>query len=500
MIEHYSTQDRGSPHARGLRSGWASQSGAMAIFLVVFALPVLFFLYSISVDVSVYFHQLQKIQKIVDDAALYSYRFLPYKEAANSAACAFVGQYDLGDGALACGEQIEVSIPSDASSISVTARTTSQLTFASYFGVEAALPLEAFAVARGTPYDVFIAMDTSSYLAPPVLTGPAWNMAGGASSPWPAATFFNTYPLQNNGVQVDPVLLTQQCTNPAFNVIKAGAIQSYEYLASNGINAVGLAVYPGSFNDVEVLRPVLPRQGSSDQITYTPYERIFNSNTFCMAAAENDSAGSPNAFPVANAKFGWSGEDDPLRPSPIVLPGSWQLNPEYPPYFRAREVLWGQAAREDAYGDIGALLSSVRANLVGSVYVGARGGMANNAIKSAIIFAGDLPRSAGNSFAQNDYVKSLIKNHLAALRADLAANHFKMVLYYVLLEHGSVSGGSFDEGKLALEELFAQESVLDGENGSSLELRLLSGNDGQALVDEVVGSLLLDKRRVVLGK
>ena len=222
-------------------------AGSISFFVAAFVIPFLFFLFSLSLDLSKYYTETQKAQKAADDAALFAYRFLPFGDQAVIAARNFLNDYgNLAEGA---------EITADGHSVSIALNATSALSFARLFGLQAGVPMAAYARAWGTPLDAFIALDSSAQLGPAVPTGTPW----GESDQWPAAYFFDAlHPLYNQGVQIDPRLLTQRCFNPAFSALKKAAIAAYDYLSISPQNAVGVGFYPGAVSPLDLARDTLP--------------------------------------------------------------------------------------------------------------------------------------------------------------------------------------------------------------------------------------------------
>jgi|GEM_PF-3262424 len=478
---------------------WHQQRGSMTLMLAVFILPLIFFAFSISMDLSVYFTEAQRAQKIVDDAALHSFRFLPYREATKTAACSQVSQFLVGHKPVSCGDTAEVTVAADGSLVTVAIRTKTTISLATYFGIDAGFPIEVFASGRGTPFDTLIALDTSAYLAPDVISGPAW----GSPSEWPAATFFQLNPLYQNGQALDARLLTQQCINPIYASLKRAAITTYEYVIANGLNAAGMAYYPGSSSFVETARDVLPYTSGQGQISYTPYERPFSSTAFCLAVAETEVGGGPLSTPSPSLQLLQIEDQDSTRPSPIVMPGSWLVNPDYNSYFRVRELTWAQPAR-DTIGDFVALLNETRSRLVGSSFAGSRGGMASHQSRNAVIFAGDLPWSAASGVLQrysaDNSIGSMIVSEFNTIAQDLENYDMQMTLHYVLLEHSNVTSGSFYTDREALRELLENWNLGSSPQQSRLNVRFIYGSDSAQLADQVVGALVLERRQAVLAQ
>ncbi|MCB0333144.1 MAG: hypothetical protein KDD55_06565, partial [Bdellovibrionales bacterium] len=130
--------------------------GATIIFVAAVILPVLFFLFSLTFDIAHYFTQRRNAQMVIDEAALYAHRYLPYTTAAASAAEGYLSRYGF------LVDKVAMNITPDTVALQYSDEVS--LTFASYFGAGIDVPINAYTRTQGTPYDVFLLMDTASYL------------------------------------------------------------------------------------------------------------------------------------------------------------------------------------------------------------------------------------------------------------------------------------------------------------------------------------------------
>jgi len=156
--------DRSITTAKG-----SGQSGSAMFFVAAFVLPLLAFLISLALDITVYFTDQSKTQIVLDEAALYSYHFLPYQQEARSAAESYLHRFG------GISEGLVVDVGRDA--IALTVRRNNSFSFAQLLSgllghdIDLALPLSVQSVVRGRPVDAFIAVDTSRYLSPDVYLG-----------------------------------------------------------------------------------------------------------------------------------------------------------------------------------------------------------------------------------------------------------------------------------------------------------------------------------------
>lgn len=480
--------------------------GSVAFFVAAILLPMIFFLFSISMDVSAYFTESEDAQKIVDDAALYSYRFLPSREDASRAARMFLEQRAAESGIDPAGAVVNAS----SDKISVLLNSASRITFARWFGIEAGIPYSVYAESRSTPLDIFIAMDTSAYLAPPAPDGTAW----GKDTEWPAADFFRnvntrrTYSESAGSVEVDPRLITQQCFNPAFSALKQSVIGLYDYLASFSLNAVGVGFFPGYWDDLILAREVGPgglRAGGAgnpgEADLETAHGSAFASNVWCAAAAEREINFPGYTFPGRNAKISYKDFDRSLKPVDMVIPSgpeNYIFNADYRPYLQTREVVWAQAINSMREPDTAKVLARAGGELLASGSIGERGGLVDRPARALIMLAGDLPRAGASRFPDAPVVSAL-QETLNSLKEGSETEGVNLKIYYVVFEHQGVSGGSWNAGLYQLKEMFKDISASGPEN-SGFAVQLFAGSDAASLTDKISASLLLDKRTVMLAR
>ncbi len=479
-----------------LRARLTRCHGATVLFVAGIILPLFFLLFSVSLDASRYMTETQKVQKLLDDAASASYRYLPFQADAQRAARDYLSRY--------AGLMTATTISTDGDSIALLYSAPSLLTFPRFFGIEASIPVTAYAKVRGAPFDTLILLDTSSYLGPDLLNGTAWGDPGA----WPAASFFSSdYVVVQEGAPLDSRLVTQQCFNPAFSSLKRAAITASEYLSRLSQNSLGIGVFPGAGVSVSSLRQVIPastRPIGPGEVDFEYYLGTVNRNELCAAAAEHELSSSEYQFPAVNPKLPsiHAGGTPPVN---ITLPdaaqGTWILNPEYVPFIEARQSLWSEARRENSIADTAAVLREVRSQLLGAPYREERGGLALRPIRTAFVFAGDVPHANAARFPEPAAI-SAISAQLSALRDEVisAGQNTTFKLVYIVFRHPGNDGPDFDLRVSALADLFARERQIDGQDDPRLEYQLVFASSGETLLSTVLGPVLYTKRTAILSR
>jgi len=467
------------------------EKGSVAFFVAAIVLPFLFFLFSLSLDLSTYYTENQKLQKVLDNAALHAYRFLPYQEDAQVAAYSYLSQY----GSLA--DETEIVVTED--SVSLLTQKLSHLTFAKLLGVDVGIPMTAYARSRSTPFDALLLIDRASYLSPDPVNGTAW----GDITAWPAASFFQqANPISHEDSSLNPVLLSQQCFNPAFSAIKYSAMQLYEYLIAFQLNSVGVGVYPGNGTYVSTARQVLPGRDveGGGEAAFISYFANYSGNEFCAAAAEMENLHIQYQFPDPNTKIEEEGAFFPPAPVNMITPGSWQFNQAYQHYLRAREVIWSQSTHESSQGiNTAMVFQEVHAKLAGSVSVVERGGLVNKAVKSAILFAGDVPRIGGERYP-DPVVQQALAAEIESLKDTVMNYGLNLQVYYLLFEHEGNNTADFAARVSSLQNFFANAELVDGEQNSAFRIKLFSGSSPESVTADAISSLVLEKETTVIAR
>lgn len=411
---------------------------------------------------------------MLDDAAIYAYRFLPDQNAAVERAEDYVASNSR--------YASSVEVLSDSRSITLQLNTRTRIFFAELFNIDAGIPLRIFSSAAGTPFDVFIAIDSGNYLAPDIRNGSAWGDQG-----WQAAYFFSTInpPFDQTG-PLDARLATQQCFNPAFSALKSLALLTYNHICSFSSNSVGVGIYPG-LGAMDIIREVQPAGYVLENGAEARFVAFSGNSVLCAAAAENEPNFRQYNFPVLNAPAA-----APLR---RVIPGEWRINPAYQPFFTVADVVWSRAVSRNQPGDIIQVFEALRANLIGAAGIRQRQGLTGPARKMAIIFAGDLPWTAFQLRFPHQQVKAAIASQLSKLKRDLEAYRFNLKIYYVFFRHYGNRGVSLNDAQ-QLNDFFNSDRRL----GENLEFQVLYAENAAAVSKELLGAVLLDKKTAVLSQ
>ena len=474
------------------RSG--SGSGFMSLFIAAFVIPFLFFLFSFSLDLSKYYAESQQVQKIADDAALYAYRFLPYSEKAAAAARNFLGAHGI--------LSENAAITADGYSVSIALNAFSRLNFARFFGMEAQIPMTAYARAWGSPLDVFIAIDRSTLLAPDIPQGIPW----GDSAEWPAAEFFEQEGAPLYGL-LDPRILTQRCFNPAFSAVKGSAIRVYDYFSVFPHNAIGVGFYPGTLSAMDLARPVLPGgvvadgMGEADFGVYqsTAYSR----HEWCAAVAQNEIGHLDYRLPEYSPLLQRQWDPENGRPGSMINPVDWSFNIEYQPYLQAREVIWSRTAEEGsarAGPSISGVLREALGQLFGAALVPARRALAGRSRKTAIILAADVPWQNLRRYPHEE-VKAALREELGRAREQIGQWETNIRILYVLFRHPGNGSPDLDSRVEDLQNFLHSQSYDDeGNNPSRMEIELVFAPGPRDLEQQIPALILLERKSAMLAR
>ena len=443
------------------------QEGSVAFFVTACVLPLLVLILSISLDVSSYLRTLQAVTEAMDDAALQAYRYLPDVDAASGAARSHLRAHS------AYSEQIRISIEKDAIILQLDAQM--RLFLAELLGIPGGIRLTAASRTRGTPFDVMLAVDSSSYLAPDQNAGTPWGGPG-----WGAADFFNLYPIYGDKGAIAPELLTQRCFNPAFSTLKKAALTSYQYLSGFDLNNIGLAFYPGR-EPVEISRTTA-RLESGDYAPASSYDAF---SPLCAAAAEREINHVDYRFPRDRETGGIQQR---------ILDMSWVWNPDY--NTTVEDVIWSRSAQERC-GDLPRLVEQLGNHLLASKIVTERGNLRFLSQKAGVIFAGDLPRIGCDARFPSTAVQRALEMSLVKLGSEVIENKADLRIYYVLFAHEGNSGISPGDVR-ELRDFFRQQRR--DEDRSRFAVELIYSDDPREAVGTLLQAVLLDKKSVMISR
>ena len=433
---------------------FASQRGSTAFFVSAVVLPLVFFVFTLGLDLNKYFFERDRLQKAIDQAAFYSYRFLPFQKAAATAARSQLASAGL-----------EAKISTSRDGIRIELNTLSQLVFAKYFAIDAGIPIFVSASARGPVLDVFLALDVSSYMAPDPLGDTAW----GYPEDWPAAQYFMFDRLfYRDGKMISPQLISEQCFNPSFSELKKTAIELFEYFSSFSTSAIGLGFYPGAAGAIDIARPLGNPGRVAEEVgeaVFLDYQGRYQADLFCIAAAENEQTHSEYNFHNAYA------------------PGSG-YQPTAATDLTAREIIWGKSVMNLRYADTVSALREISNSLISGGDSKTRGSLVNSPQKLGILLSGDLPRVGGSRFPDAS-VKIALAEEFQKLRLVAQKLKSQISIYFVVIPTPEIEA-YFTE----IIEFFKAESTDD-----ILKIKLLSGDSAS-----ITGAIMLDKQTVVISE
>ena len=468
------------------------ESGSITFFVAALMLPALFLLFSLSLDVGKFYAEMDMAQKTIDDAVLFSYRYLPYAAEAKRAAEDYLAKAGYPTAVVQTSNEM----------ISIRYDTLCQLSFTKLLGVAVEIPLPVFSEAVGTPFDISLLVDSSGYMAPDVFQTTHWGTE--------SSHFYGTlYPRVHNNQLLDPQVLTEQCFNPLLSAVKRTAIGIYDYLSGSRLNAVGLSFAPGRPLLVDTARAVMPAGPRPDGTGEADLSDLNNTglagDELCAAIVQEEPYRDPQPFAIPgytnSIARGWNPADG--RDMPMILDDGWKLNPNYQPYMQAREVIWSRAAHSGIAASIDAIISKMDSDLVGAAILQSRGGLAYKARKSGIILTADVPRLGTERFAHGgDSVAQSMRESLTALRERLVTYKQDLRLYYLVFHNGLAFEEPDMQARIAnLRSFFAElEAELVVDDKRRLELRVLDADDPDELARGVMTNLVLDNRNAMISR
>jgi hypothetical protein len=480
-----------------------SENGSLTIFIAFIILPIIFFLLTLSMDLSVYYTRSERAQKIVDEAVLYAHRFLPEQEQARNVANLYLQQNLESLGPMAADPVIDLT----SDSVSILYHGSSGLTFAGLFSKDSplSLPYNVFSSSRSTPLDIYLAVDTSSYLAPDLFNGSPW----GALNEWPAANFFEhdyplsvTNPKDGSEKKIDTRLATQQCFNEVLSAQKTAAIEVYDYLASFSLNSLGLGFYPTNAFTFDEAREIekagkrSDKEGEADINPYfgTPYQR----NSFCAAAAERESQNIAYNFPKISSQLMANPLCPPGTASSITDATGKNINGDYQPCIQAKEAIWSRSVYDAAAQDFPSVFEFISLSLIAPKSRGTeRGGLISSVPKIGIILSGDLPRLGAERFPKDTVYKAL-EQKFDKVAEEIELNKTNYTLYQVLFSHRGITDNAWDQNVAKYKEFLSKYNSKQFSNGS-FKIKLFVADNPETVVSDIVSLILLEKRRVMIS-
>lgn len=471
------------------------QGGSLTLFTALIVLPTLFFILSLTFDLSLYYTATRRAQRMADEAVMYAYRFLPAQEESRKALELYLAQH----APKAASARSEISISSDF--ITLVYKGLWPLTFARLAGADLSLPFNVTSSARATPLDIYLALDTSSYLAPEVLGNEAWGEPG----VWPAADYFNHerffYKLDPatsspTEEQIDPRIVTQQCFNEAFSPIKQAAVQLYDYAGSFALNSVGVGFYPGYKLALDPAREVTePGKGDAapEAFLESIYGGLYQSSLFCAAAAAKEINHPDYRFPPASSQL----RDPELCPGSLMTfdSESGKVADDYLSCIQTRQVIWSRPVFPGLGHDFPSVVRELSSSLAAARVRNDRSGLLASSSKVGIILAGGLPMSGTLRFPHPD-VYSRLEQSLRIAASEAEKFEYDYSLYYVLFHRAdSLDTEALDD----LRTLFNQINEGDLTKGS-FKVKLFFAENATQAINELLSLLILQKRTVMLAK
>ena len=471
-------------------SGFRSpQRGSMYLFLIAGMLPCIFVAFMLLMDLGGLFTKFEQQQELADSAVLLGTRFLPHTQSATGA----VQRYLIGQGVAPS----DFTINASAVQVNVQLRKNIPITFAEFFGAAAAFPLSVVASARSNFRDVVLVMDSSSYLAPDVLTSagapntaswpgyPAGQVytPAGSSVGMPAAGFaFSGQPL-------DPTVLSQQCLNSDFVALKLAAIAAYDHFSARSDDALSVLFAPSAGGTVFTARDMRRSadgvaQGIAAEATIEGFHSPFfgYGDLYCALMADQECAlrGVSPSFCRSDpgAALFLVPASPPDLPQPMIQAaapnGSCSMtgNPsdclvrrvparpqelEFDPGFRtgrltARQAIWTRSVQRAVqplpnvtepkrYADIMDIVRQVEFALLSAPYIPQRGGLSPDdvVLKHAIVLLGDVPGDRNGDVYPSSGMGAALIAELQQFAAEAQRRSLSVQLTFVVFDRGARS-------------------------------------------------------------
>lgn len=477
------------------------KSGSGALFFAFLILPILLFGFTIATDLKRYSGFSAEDSRVVDEAALYGSRFLPFTAKAEAVAKQV---------ALSYGERYKaISAKATLDTISVELVTNTPLYFSRLFGQDLGLPRKLFAIAKSAPFDVMIAFDRSSYLAPS-LAGTSWNNQ---------SSFFiknNLTAIQNlTGIAADEKVITEQCFSQPFMELKQTTITLYEYFGSSELNRVAVQSFPGGGLTTGIIKKsaIIGSNVKFPETNFFEFHPIFNNvdevpsetkipNSICAAAAYKYLTSPDEIYltPRPHSILRQNDPDSSINNVQVINTGNYSYNISYNPYLTAREVIWSKAVHQSEIADTGIALQSTIHDVVAQNSLSVRGGLKNDTTKVLFYLAGDVPWVQGNRCGDSagtlceDNLRIILNN----IKKELADSGIdQMLVYYLVSGHpgnnlNSINGQSRVSN---VKNFFKTENSKD----SKIKVNFIYGDSLLQELDTIISALVLTKKIGVLA-
>ncbi len=441
-------------------------------------IPILFLLLTICLDLSELYSEKAEMQRLIDEAALYGYRFLPFQTRAELAVEGYLNDLSKVRGSF------NSVVRSDEVAISYHGRAPFR--FAALWGISQGLEYEVNSRVKSAPINGVVLIEASQDVAPDERSE-LW----GEETEWPAARLFEHYlPFASS---IDARRATQQCFNPIFSGIKLAALRLFDYLTSFEKNDVTLGFIPGTLNEVDIVnRGQSPLELSANMTPeyFNIANGTFSKNGYCLAALKEEGAYSPYLLPPQKMD----------APSPRELPNTelagYRVSERDLDALTTRELIWTRAVRPGV-SSIRSILDQVlkrfaEAHRPGTDDWTRRDGFSRD---MAVIFASDVPRE-GNQRFPDDQVQAALRLSLARL-VTLYAEEGQAAasLYYVLFDPHDRRRG---ERNAEMLQGFFNDVHRDLRAPVGIEFRVIYSQEIEGLAQGVIRSIALRRHTAVI--
>ena len=496
------------------RSEPRGQTGSTLLFVAAVVIPFLFFTLSLGIDIAMYFHEKKQVQVMLDQAGLHVQRFFPYVPEAMEAFDLFVEERPLlqqGTASMSYDPQVQVS-----DIVTLRYERAFRPFFANLIAQDLQIPLAAESQVRTTPFRAHIALDASSYLAPPIDHGSGWTPSEEVAAELFAQgiiSFAHDFDGDQIAELVVPLVASQQCFSAPLRALKGGTVRLYQHLASFRDNQVGLSVYPsGAGGFLDVLQPVSPTlspETHPNPNTFHEWDSPFVRNEHCAAASERESMNHQFAIPASHDSFHGLWKTPPGSGYVIDQVADWQVDPLFQE-ISGEMLLWSQSVRSGMFGDTPNIIRSMALSLFANDDPESLSGMRGKSVRQAILLAGDLPWSQGIRLV--DPVSGAVRTEVTdALRTvlteigDVVASYPEMNfhLYYLTFFHEGTIGSTaqFEDGLSAFQTLIdTTVEQFAEEVRARMTLRIIGVNEAEALSDELLTLIALNRRGGVIAR
>lgn len=469
------------------------QNGSMLVFLAGFILPLLMLLCSVAIDVNGYSTRREEIQNIADAAVLYGVKYLPDINSAETGAADYLKIK---------AKDATFTLSSSNDELQVRINGNFEPFFAPFFNKILSAPIlfpyAAASQARAMPLDVYIAIDRGAELSPDYSTSD--DTAWGDSGQWGAAQIFSAVlPINFAEGRMHPRIVTQQCFNPKFSLIKRAAVKTFDFFSGFRMNRVGIGYFPGAVSLYGMSRDINAGIKKAESVEFYDTHPDWDTDHYVTIEEEEPI----QTFPVQSSYCASIAETEPfytqyLLPKPPTYVGignqhellidqsTWSVNPSYP--LSTREKIWSRSVNKNALMDFSVAIGAIEQSLFYSGQNELRGGLVNNAPQVAFIFSDRTPQINNVRFSSGGgIVADQIHNLLADLRAFKDKQKTKLTLYYFMLE-------SSTQEVSELSDLFASETYAASDGTSYFEAKVIRGEESDEFLSKMLTNIFLEQR------